>query len=469
MVNCLNNQFVSVFNELNTSPLPDLDQRCNFDCVMNDSHFAPHIILKRIKQMEPHKSVGVDGIHPLVIKKCSDKFASILSKIFTISFNTSIVPDTWKLANITSIFKKGCKLDPANYRPISLTAVPCKMMERIVRDTMLQHLMDNNLIANEQHGFVKYKSCLTNLLETLDILSNAMNNGHAVVLIFLDFAKAFDKVCHNSLFKKLSKYGFNGKILSWLKSFLSNRKQRVVLGQNMSGWRDVTSGIPQGSCIGPLLFVIFINDMPDVVKHILKLFADDSKLISIIKNHNDLSSIQKDLDSLVDWSRRWNMLFNAEKCKSMIVTKWSLPGPTPAYAKFHMATQDNASHQLQETFAEKDLGINFTCNLKFDLHSQYAAAKANRMLSLLKRTFRSWTIYNFKILYSAYIRPHLEYAAPVWSPYNKKDINILENVQRRATKLVPHVKNLQYGERLRLLGLTKLEDRRIKGDLIQIF
>ena len=159
--------------------------------------------------------------------------------------------------------------------------------------------MVNKLIADEQHGFVLNKSCITNLLETFDTVSHALDSGNQVLIIFLDFAKAFDKVCHQSLLVKLKTYGFSVAIIKWIKDFLTDRKQRVVIGDNNSSWENVTSGVPQGSVLGPLLFVIFINDMPQVVKHILKLFADDSKLIGVIRNHADLDVLQEDQDSLV--------------------------------------------------------------------------------------------------------------------------------------------------------------------------
>ena len=252
-------------------------------------------------KLDSYESAGTDGIHPLILKQYAASFSGIVARIFKNSYITSIVPLKWKSANITRVFKKGSKCDPANYRPISLTSIPCKMMERILRDAILKHLIDHGLIASEQHGFVPFKSCITNLLEKLDIISDSLNKGSEIILIFLDFAKAFDKVSHNSLLVKLAAYGFDAKTINWIKAFLSQRIQRVVLGEHVSEWKEVTSGVPQGSVIGPLLFVIFINDK--VVNHILKLYADDSKLIGIIKDLDDQIRLQSDIDALVKWSQ----------------------------------------------------------------------------------------------------------------------------------------------------------------------
>ena len=341
-------------------------------------------------------------------------------------------------------------------------------MERLIRDVMMEHLLDNKLIAKEQHGFVMNKSCRTNLLETLDTVTDAFNNGYQTLVVFLYFQKAFDKVCHESLHYKLDKLGFSQDIRNWIRSYLKDRKQRVVIEESSSDWRDVTSGVPQGSVLGPLLFVIFINDMPLVVNHFIKLFADDSKLIGVIKNSNDLQIIQDDLDALVNWAKKWRMLFHPNKCKVMEITSSKNKDgcrPTLTMEK----TESSDRHILEYSELEKDLGVMVASNLKSDQQVANAVAKVSMALSLLRKTFKCWTPYNFKTLYTVFVRPHLEYAAPAWSPYLKKDINSLESVQRRATKMVKEFKNLDYLERLKSLKLTTLEERRSRGDLIQYY
>ncbi len=180
---------------------------------------------------------------------------------------------------------------------------------------MVQHLEEFGLISNHQHGFVKKKSCVTNLLEALDTISEIVHRGFSIDLIFLDFAKAFDMVSHNGILFKLKFYGFSNKIIKFIYSFLKGRKQKVVLGDVESDWKDVLSGVPQGSVLGPLLFIIHINDMLNLLNHICKLFADDSKLIGIIRNTQDSNILQSDIEKLIHWADDWPMQFNEEKFK----------------------------------------------------------------------------------------------------------------------------------------------------------
>jgi hypothetical protein len=228
-----------------------------------------------------------------------------------------LVPDAWKDANITPLFKKDLRHAKQNYRPISLTAIIGKVMENLVKSPMVNYLSRYDLISKNQHGFVRKKSCMTNLLETLDIITEVVNRGFSIDLIFLDFAKAFDMVSHAGLLVKLKSFGFDDQLIKWMKSYLSGRRQRVVLGDIVSSWKDVLSGIPQGSILGPLLFLLFINDMPDLLNEFCKLFADDTKLIAAIRNTTDCLMLQTDIDKANHWAETWKMQFNNKKSKVM--------------------------------------------------------------------------------------------------------------------------------------------------------
>ena len=196
---------------------------------------------------------------------------------------------------MTAIFKNGERSKPSNYRPISLTSVPGKLMERIIRDALVNHMTTNKLFCEEQHGFIKGKSCATQLLEYMEDFTAAIDQGYEVDVIYLDFCKAFDKVPHKRLLAKIERCGIKGNVLVWIKEFLSERRQRVVVKGAHSEWRNITSGIPQGSVLGPILFLFFIYDLPKVIKCLIKLFADDAKLYQIIKTNQDSEDLQVDV------------------------------------------------------------------------------------------------------------------------------------------------------------------------------
>ena len=429
---------------------------------ISDISFSPEKVTAYLKKMKPDKSQGNDNIHPFVVQKC-ESLAIPLSIIFQRSFNQGELPESWLEANVTPLFKKGSRSEPANYRPISLTSVICKLMEKIIKDELMQYLNKNNLISKQQHGFVYNKACNTNLLETMDTLTKLLDDKESFDMLLLDFAKAFDKVAHKRLNLKLSGYGICGNLLAWLKAFLSGRKQRVILGEFLSEWVKVNSSVIQGSVVGPLLFILFINDLVDYIVNKSKLFADDTKILAKTNNAPE-SSLQKDIDSVLEWTSTWLMRLNLDKCKIMHFGKYN---PKINYT---MKSYDSEELiQIEKTDSERDLGIQVSSNLKYNAQVSKSASKANSMLGMLKRTFVTRNVKIWKKLYTTYVRPHLEFAVSAWNPYLKKDINTLEKVQRRATKISPTIKNLTYENRLQALKLTTLEKRRIRGDLIQKF
>ncbi len=231
------------------------------------------------------------------------------------------IPEDWKTANVSPIFKKGNKQDPLNYRPVSLTSVPCKVMERIIKKAMVSHLEENNLLTSLQHGFRSGRSCLTQLLEYFEDLEDALDDGDSVDVVYLDCKKAFDTVPHRRLLSKIQAVGIGGDILGWIMSFLNERRQRVSSRGAHSQWLRVWSGVPQGSVLGPILFLIFINDLLDNIQATGKLFADDAKIYKRIKAPQDGESLQNDINRLLEWSNNWLLQFNQEKCKVMHLGK----------------------------------------------------------------------------------------------------------------------------------------------------
>ncbi len=255
-------------------------------------------------------------------------------------------------------------------------------------------------------------------METVDCITFALAHGHNVDVILLDFAKAFDKVSHKKLLHKLRAYGVSGKLLSWIADFLAMRKQRVVLGEHVSDWSDVKSGVPQGSVLGPILFILFINDMPEGLASKVKLYADDSKLISVHDRQNSTILTQVELAQIVEWANIWLMELNLDKCKVIYFGK---KNPRTEYI---MTDRDFVESQvLEESACERDLGIQVSASMKWHEQCASAASRANRVLGMLGRTFVCRDIAVWELLYRSLVRPHLEFAAPVWNPTDVGDIS----------------------------------------------
>ncbi|MES9881396.1 MAG: reverse transcriptase domain-containing protein [Sedimenticola sp.] len=459
--NVLNEYFASVFEDESMRNIPSLDaKQCIEQLISIEINEIK--IEKAIDKLKPSKSQGPDNLHPKLIKETKKSLLKPLNIIFNKSLEESKIPSVWKTANVSAIFKKGSKQKPENYRPISLTSVPGKLLERLVRNEIVRHMTENNFFNPNQHGFMKGKSCTTQLLEFLEDISEAIDNGDDVDVIYLDFCKAFDKVPHNRLLVKLHSYGITGKVYSWIKEFLSDRTQRVVINGKKSEWRNVKSGIPQGSVLGPILFLVYINDLPNTVTCLIKLFADDSKLYSKVNNQMQAETLQQNLNSAETWANEWQMYFNAKKCKHLHI------GKKDSGYQYKMRNNDNEI-TLEKVSSETDLGVIIDSNLNFSKHASKKVAIANRNVGIIFRTFTFMDKEIFLNLYKSIVRPHLEYASSVWSPVFKKDKIAIENVQRRATRLVNSLKDMSYEQRLKTLGLPSLEYRRERADMVQTF
>jgi len=466
MAELLNNQFASVFQSEKGLILPAFQYNAAIDSELGSVKIFEADVAERLSKLDSHKSMGVDGIHPHVLRACSEEFARPLTYIFVTSLRDSTLPKIWLKANVTPIFKKGSRIEPSNYRPISLTSVVCKVMESIVRDAIMHHLKINNLISVQQHGFVPSRACNTNLIETVDLVTSSMWEKKPVDIVFFDFSKAFDKVPHRRLILKLRGLGIGGSLINWLEAFLSNREQRVVLGQQASEWVTVNSGVPQGSVLGPTLFVTFINDLPSQLSNTCKLYADDLKIIAKIESVADISTLQADLNAVTEWCNTWLMEPNVDKCKVMNIGGNSEVGRSRTYS---LLRNDGTTVELKQTTEERDLGIILTPDFKFSAQAAHAASKANAMTSTLKHTFISRDVETWASLYRTYIRPHLEFAISAWNPSLRRDITLLEKAQRRVTRLPNPLRGIGYEARLERMHLTTLETRRLRGDLIQMF
>ncbi|MES9974252.1 MAG: reverse transcriptase family protein, partial [Candidatus Thiodiazotropha sp.] len=416
-----------------------------------------HDVREQLRNLRVYSAMGPDQIHPRILKESADTMAEPFAKLFAYSLESGVVPTSWRSALICPIYKGGDRHSPTNYRPVSLTSIPCKVLERIIKKRILGHLLNNSLLSSSQHGFRPNRSCVTNMLLFMDSLTDAHDKGQITDAIFFDFAKAFDKVPHHMLLYKLNGYGIRGKLLRWIENFLTGRTFRVKVGQFHSSSATIQSGVPQGSVLGPLLFLIYINDLPDAVSSNILLYADDLK----IWNACDMSSLQMDVDSVFHWSADWGLPINVEKCAHL-----SIGGNS---GNSFLNNSSGSPQQITSLPRKKELGIWISADMSFSFHHEHTSKKAYAAWNFIKRSFPHISKNNFNFLFGTYIRPLLEYANQAVHSGLVKDINLLEKVQRRATKSVKVLRNMSYEDRLTSLNLYPLDKRRLRGDLIFVF
>ena len=458
--NMLNKQFQSVFNAVE-APQEDLLQASQHPTAAN-IEITTAGIEKLLIKLKPHKAAGPDDISARLLKEMAKEIAPILQILFQQSYNTGTIPTDWSNANVVPIYKKGHAHDPANYRPISLTCICCKVMEHIVTSNIMRHARNNNILYPLQHGFLNRRSCETQLLEfCTDVLNNLEKNQQTDVLI-MDFAKAFDKVSHPHLIKKLDHYGIRGKTKEWIASFLHNRQQRVVIEGDTSEKVPVTSGVPQGSVLGPSLFILYINDIATKLNSTVRLFADDTVAYLAIKGSKDAESLQQDLTKLGEWEKKWCMEFHPSKCQVISITKCR----NTIEHKYTLH-----GHQLEHVREAKYLGLNITNDMKWSTHIDKIIGKASRTLGFLKRNLQINQPKLKEQAYKSLVRPLLEYSSTVWDPDTKKDTDRLEMIQRRSARYVlnRYRNTSSVGSMLQQLKWQTLETRRKHARLTMLY
>ena len=458
---CFSEAFSSVFVREPFGPLPKDCYSTNDDMAVCDPVvITEDDVYHQLSKTNIYKSMGPDEIHPKLIKSLADNphFVRSLTLLYGKCVEDCMIPSIWKTANVIALHKKGSKKEALNYRPVSLTCILCKVYEQFLRNHILK-LVDGTIIPN-QHGFVNQKSCFSNILETVDAIISMLEDGNPVNVFYFDFCKAFDSVPHYRLLTKLQNYGITGPMLNIIKDFLTGRSMRTVVRGSFSDPCDVLSGVPQGSVLGPLLFVLFINDLPVGLNNTTLLFADDLKLLG---NANDVDSIKQDLTTLEHWESIWLLKFNPSKCKVMHV---------------NLINDTEESFELDGTIlepitAESDLGVYTTNNFKWKDNIYSCIKDANQLISWITRNIVDKDKMVMLNVYKTLIRPKLEYCVQIWNPVachgNWSIIIEIEAVQRRFTRMINDIGTLPYSERLLALNLTTLAERRIRGDLIETF
>ena len=459
--NILNSFFSSVFTE---EPLTNLPSPPSYNFPpMPAISFSSDGICKLLSNLNVHSSPGPDSISNKFLKLHSHSLSLILQDLFTSSLNNTSIPHDWLLANVTPIHKKGSRASPNNYRPVSLTSSVSKIIEHIFVSQITTFLESVNFFSPFQHGFLKSRSCESQLLLTCHDFACSLNSKGQTDAIVLDFRKAFDSVPHHRLLSKLSSLNLHPLTLSWLRAFLSNRSQRVVVNGYSSPYVPVISGVPQGTVLGPLLFLIYINDISSYVKSsTIRLFADDCLLYKNITSINDSESLQSDLKSLKKWSDHWLLRFNTDKCNIISFTNKKSP------ILFNYTLD---SSPLSRVSKIKYLGIIFDSKLTFSDHIHSICSRAKSFIYFLNRNLSGASPDRKLKAYVTYVRPIIEYASVIWNPYLANLSALLDSVQRLAIRFIRNNFSTYYSvtELSSGLNLPTLSSRRSISDLSMVY
>ena len=425
----LNNYFSSVCNLSENDidkDLPFFERRTN--SVLSEIQLAPGEVEDIINVLDVNKATGPDGISHKMLKLVSNEVSVPLSIIFNRSLSSSLFPDLWKIAHVMPVFKANDPSVTSNYRPISLISCIGKLFERVVYKHIYNFLIENDLIYKYQSGFLPNHSSTHQLIELYHSIITSLEKYEHSILIFCDFSKAFDRVWHKGLLFKLNNYGISGPLLRWITSYLSNRKQAVFIKDSVSSFKTINAGVPQGSVLGPLFFLIYINDISHNLSSLSRLFADDTSLSYSSQDLIYIENVAKsDLRKLEIWSKEWLMSFNPKKTEALIISNRQLPF-IPSF------TFDNTPIQI--TKQHKHLGVILSNDGKWNAHIQYILSKVTKYVATLRKLKLILNRKNLEKLYLTYIRPLLEYSCELWDNCGVENSLILEKIQLEAARIV---------------------------------
>lgn len=447
------------------------------DSVLSNVEFCenlPHVdievneIFEKLVGLRTNKSNGCDEIVPIFLKNCAEQMCYPLFYLFNRSLSEGAFPDRWKISHISPIFKTGSRCQVSDYRGVAILPTMGKLFEAIVCEKLTNHFM--KYLSSRQHGFVRGRSAETNLLELTQKGLDTIESGRQLDVIYTDFRKAFDRVDHGILLLKLSKMGVNSSMLDWISTYLSNRRQYVLVEGERSQTFHVGSGVPQGSHLGPLLFLIFVNDVVKIFKFAkCLLYADDLKVYASISSIRDAVNLQRDLDSLALWCQANNMQLNIAKCKVLSFHR----NTSPIFFEYKIDDR-----QLERVKTMKDLGLLFDEKFTFNEHIDSIVAKAYSRLGFMKRICYSFDDpYCLRSIYMSLVRSILEYGSIVWNPGYASHSDRIESIQkqfvlyalrrlgwRRDNFVLP-----SYEDRCRLINLETLANRRNNGSLFFMY
>ena len=458
--NHFNNHFSSQCSVINNdSQIPSSHIFTTFD-KLNSIAFNEGDILKIVQNLNPNKAHGHDKISIRMLLLCSTSVIKPLSIIFRNCISTGIFPNTWKKANIIPIYKKGNKQLIKNYRPVSLLPICSKIFERLIYNSVFQFLDERKLLNPNQSGFRPGDSCTLQLISITHNIYSAFDSNPPLDArgVFLDISKAFDRVWHKGLLYKLHCNGICGNLLNLIESFLSDRYQKVVLNGQSSDWSNISAGVPQGSILGPLFFLIYINDLSSGINSIVKLFADDTSLFSIVCN-NEISAaeLNNDLKEVSKWAHKWKMSFNPDPSKQAQEVIFSRKTKKEVHPTLYFNNLP-----VQKTPIQKHLGLILDEKLSFNQHLKEKLVKANKGIGVLKKLQNLLPRSSLVTIYKSFIRPHLDYADVIYDqPNNANFCSKIEAVQYNAALAITgSIKGTSREKLYQELGWESLSKRR---------
>ena len=421
-------------------------------------------IIELVKNLDIAKANGPDGVSACMLKATVYSIAPSLTSLFNLSISKGHFPKMWKTASVVPIPKSKAKHSPSGYRPISLLSILSKLLEKHFHSVLSNHLAEHQPLSDIQWGFQRGKSTTTALLSITQEWARLLDQNHEICCVFFDLQKAFDTVPHRSLLKRLEQLHLHPLILRWIHSYLSHREQSVVVNGTSSNPTHVISGVPQGSILGPLLFLIYVDSISSLnlsegTK--LALYADDMLLHRTIYSTADYAELQKDIDNIYQWSVANHLSFNVSKCKSMVITRKRNSNPS---------TMSLNHIPLEMVYQYKYLGVTLSSDLSWSAHIKEICAKGRKLLGLLYRQFSNNTDPNVLAkLYVALVRPHLEYGAQVWNPHSAKDVDNLEKIQKFALRICSKNFHANYQDLLQFFQLPSLQNRRLYLSLCSFY
>ena len=457
IVNMLKSQYESVYStpdvNMKVEQPEEFFQHSEANEQLDSVVFDRMDVLEALGKLSNKSSPGPDGIPSILLKKCRYGIVDGLLIVFQKIFSSGNIPVALKTAFVIPIHKGGSRASPVNFRPVSLTSHIIKTLERVIRVSLVRHLELHEKINPNQHGFRHQRSCLSHLLAHHDQILSYLEEGHNVDSVYLDFSKAFDKVDIGILCHKLRDLGIHGKLGQWLHNFLTSREQYIVVNGTVSNVSHVTSGVPQGTVLGPILFLILINDIDNNVKNHVSLFCDDTRVMGPVDSELDVENLQGDLDTIYDWQDTNNMQFNGKKFEMLRYG----PNTDLKNSTNYLTPEYEDIIEVKENL--RDLGVIISDDATFTNHIHHVCKKVKQKAGWIFRTFLTRNTKVMKFLWKSLIQGHIDYCSQLYMPNKSSELQMIENLQQWYTKRLPEIQNQDYWTRLKSLCMLSQQRR----------